>query len=387
MGWFLSLFLCLALIVYAHAGYPVLMALLARLRKKPVKSDGSLPPGLSVVMSVYNAEQRIQDRLKNLLLCRWPGELDIVVFCDGCTDDTAAKVEAMNDPRLRVLSRPQQQGKASALNAAIPACRFPLVVLCDARQDFDSEALVRLAAPFSDPHVGAVSGRLEIATSASGSGQGVDLYWKIERKLREWEGIYDSVIGCTGAICAVRRDLFQPLHPATILDDVVLPMRIAVAGHRVLYVPEAIAYDPQTLDPALEKKRKLRTLAGNYQMMEQFPGWLLPWKNRTWWQLISHKYLRLAVPWLLLAVLLLSLLAPKTPLILLLLAGQAAAYGAALLGLLLPGLKLRFLTIPAGFLLLQWTCLRALAAYFRARRDALSLWQASPVKAGTPGPP
>lgn len=378
--WLLLLLTCLLLIAYAHAGYPLWMALLARLRPKPVKTDGTLPAGLSVVMSVYNAESRIQERLRNLLACEWPGELEIVVFCDGCTDATADKVAALADPRVRVMSHPQQRGKATALNEALPACRYPVVVLCDARQDFHPQALMELAKPFADAGVGAVSGLLEIAASASGSGQGVDLYWKIERKLREWEGRYDSVIGCTGAIYAIRRQLFQPLHPATILDDVVVPMRIAVAGNRVLYAPTAIAYDPQTLDPALEKKRKLRTLAGNYQMMEHFPGWILPWRNRTWWQLISHKYLRLAVPWLMLAVLILSVLATPSPLVVLLLAGQVLAYGAAALGLLFPQMKLRLFSIPAGFLLLQVTCLRALGAYFKARRDALSLWQAAPVK-------
>lgn len=382
--WLLLLIICLLLIGYAHAGYPLLMAVLARFGPQPPRTDGSLPAGISVVLSVFNAESRIQSRLQNLLACRWPGEMEIVVFCDGCTDATAEKVTELKDARLRVISHPQQRGKATALNEAIPTCRFPVVILCDARQDFHPDALVELGTPFSDPRVGAVSGLLEIASSATGSGQGVDLYWKIERKLREWEGRFDSVIGCTGAIYAIRRDLFQPLHPATILDDVVVPMRILVRGFRVLYAPGAVAYDPQTLDPGLEKKRKLRTLAGNYQMIEHFPGWLLPWENRCWWQLISHKYLRLAVPWLLVAVLVLSLAAPKSPVVWLLLAGQAAAYGAAAAGLLLPGLKARLFTVPAGFLLLQITCLRALGAYFQARRDALSLWQAVPVKSPPP---
>lgn len=378
--WSLFLLICLLLIAYAHVGYPILMALLARGRGQASNEDDSLPDGISIVLSVYNAEARIQERLNNLLACRWPGDLEIVVFCDGCTDATAQKVAALADPRLRVMENPQQRGKATALNEAIPTCRYPIVVLGDARQDFHPEALMELTRPFVRPEVGAVSGLLEIAASTTGCGQGVDLYWKIERKLREWEGQYDSVIGCTGAIYAIRRDLFQPLDAATILDDVVVPMRIVTQGYRVLYAPRAIAYDPQTLDPVLEKKRKLRTLAGNYQMIEHFPAWLLPGSNRTWWQLISHKYLRLAVPWLLLAVLLISLGAPKTPFIWLLLLGQMSAYGAALVGFLLPGLKLRLFTIPAGFLLLQLTCLRALGAYLEARKDALKLWQASPVK-------
>lgn len=374
--WIFLLAGSLCIIGYAHAGYPVVMALLARLRPQPPRPLEPLPEALSIVICVHNAELRIQDRLKNLLDGRWAGDVEVVVYCDGCTDSTAANVLAMNDRRIRLLESTQQKGKAAALNAAIPACRHPLVVLGDARQDFAPDALPALAAYFRDPQVGAVSGLLEIAASSSGSGQGVDLYWKIERKLREWEGLFDSVIGCTGAIYAIRRSLYQPLPEDTILDDVVVPMRIVTQGYRVGYAPEAVAYDPQSLQPQLEKKRKLRTLAGNYQMLERYPHWLLPWRNRTWWQLLSHKYLRLAVPWLLLAVFLMTLLAPWSPLVVLLLCGQIMAYGLAALGLAVPGLKHKAVSIPAGFLLLQWSCLRALGTYLEARQNALSLWQA-----------
>lgn len=375
----LLLLVCLGLLAYVHAGYPLLMALLARHRPRPLNAGAAPAEGLSVVLCVHNAAERIQDRLRNLRACRWPGDLDIVVFCDGCTDGTAERIAALADPGVRVLSHPQQRGKASALNEAIPACRHALVVLCDARQDFHPDALRHLAAPFTDPQVGAVSGLLEIAPSKTGGGQGVDLYWKLERKLREWEGRHDSVIGCTGAICAIRRDLFEPLRPDTILDDVVVPMRILAAGRRVFYEPQAVAWDPQALDPALEQRRKLRTLAGNYQLIEHFPEWLLPGGNRLWWALLSHKYLRLAVPWLLIATALLSLLAPPSPWIRGLQGAQLLAYGAALTGLLRPGWRFKAVTVPAGFLLLQLACLRAFAAYLQARRDALRLWQPTPL--------
>lgn len=378
---------CLGILGYAHVGYPALMAVLARLRRKPLQQLAPLPAALSVVICAHNAETRIQARIRNLLDSRWGGELEIIIYCDGCTDATAAKADALNDARVRVIQGGSQRGKASALNTAIPLCTHPLVILADVRQDYHPDAIPALAAYFRDPEVGAVSGKLEIAASASGSGQGVDLYWKIERKLREWEGAFDSVIGCTGAIYALRRDLYKPLHEATILDDVVVPMRIVASGHRVCYAPEAVAYDPQTLQPQLEKKRKLRTLAGNYQMLEQHPGWLLPWRNRTWWQLISHKYLRLAVPWLLLALVILALCAPWSPLTAVLLVGQAAAYGLAILGIVRPGLKFRPVSIASGYVLLQWSCLKALGAYLQARRDALTLWQAgaaSPAAAPVP---
>jgi cellulose synthase/poly-beta-1,6-N-acetylglucosamine synthase-like glycosyltransferase len=301
--------------------------------------------------------------------------LEIVIYCDGCTDDTAARLQGLADPRLRVIEVAERRGKAAGLNAAIPACAHERVVLGDVRQSFAEDTLEKLVAPFADPQVAAVSGLLEIADSASGGGRGVDFYWRLERQLREWEGRFDSVIGCTGAVCAIRRELFEPLPEDTLLDDVVIPMRMAVAGGRIIFEPQARAFDPQVLDPAREPIRKLRTLVGNYQMIERYPAWLLPWRNRLWWQLISHKYLRLLVPWLLIAIALLTLLAAKTALIWLLLVGQVLAYGAAAVGLRFPQLRHRLVTLPAGFVLLQWSCLKALLAYLKHRRDLLALWR------------
>lgn len=369
--------LLLALAAYSVAGYPLLMALLARWRPLPLNPAPAVnaSEGLSVVICTHNGGTQIVDRARNLLSCHWDGPLQIIVYCDGCTDDTAALLKALNEPRLHLIEKQERRGKAAGLNAAIPTCTYPRVVLCDGRQTFAEDTLEKLAAPFADSQVAAVSGLLEIAGSTSGGGQGVDLYWRIERKLREWEGQFDSVIGCTGAVCALRRDLYEPLPVDTLLDDVVIPMRLAVAGGRIVFEPTARAFDPQSLDPAREQLRKLRTLVGNYQLLERYPAWMLPWRNRLWWQLISHKYLRLLVPWLLIAIALLTLLAPKSALIGLLLAGQTLAYGAAAFGLAFPQVRHRALTLPAGFVLLQWSCLKALLAYAKNRRDLLALWR------------
>jgi cellulose synthase/poly-beta-1,6-N-acetylglucosamine synthase-like glycosyltransferase len=313
--------------------------------------------------------------LHNLYSCDWSGPLEVIVFCDGCSDSTAELARSTSHANLRIVESPTPRGKAAGLNVALPLCTYPLVVLCDVRQSFAPDALQKLVAPFADPTVAAVSGLLDIAPSDTGSGRGVDLYWRLETFLRTWEGQFDSVIGCTGAICAIRRDLYTPLPEDTLLDDVVIPMRLAVAGRRVLYEPAARAFDPQSLDPEREKTRKRRTLVGNFQMMERYPAWMLPWKNRLWWQLICHKYLRLLVPWLLIAVALLTALAPKTPFILLLIIGQGGAYTCALAGWLLPRVRSRFLTVPTGFMLLQFSCLTAFFAYLKHRKNYLALWQ------------
>jgi cellulose synthase/poly-beta-1,6-N-acetylglucosamine synthase-like glycosyltransferase len=381
-----AILVCIVLIAYSLFGYPLLISILFRFRPAASPHPPSIPSSatpLSVVLCVHNASSLIDARLKNLLSCTWTGPLEVVVYCDGSTDDTAARLQSWASKGVKIIESPHQRGKASGLNAAIPTCTSPIVVLCDVRQSFAPDALENLVAPFAHPKVGAVSGCLTITPSDSGGGRGVDLYWRLESKLRQWEGQFDSVIGCTGSICAIRRDLFQSLPEDTLLDDVVIPMQIAYAGHRVLYASSAIAFDPQTLDPKVEKKRKLRTLVGNFQMIERYPEWMTPVKCRLWWQLISHKYLRLLVPWLLIAIAFLSVMAPKTSFIRLLIIAQSAAYGCAAIGLLLPHLRNRMLTVPAGFVLLQFSCLTAFFAYLKHRKNYLSLWQKPAISRST----
>ncbi len=371
----LLLFFSLFAVFYAQVGYACIMWLLARRFPRSAAQQEPMPEAISIILCVHNGAEKIQQRLQNLAACEWAGPREILVFCDGGSDDTANLATQAGVVGVRVMKSPNQRGKWAALNDAIKAATHPIVILADLRQTFDPQALRMLAAAFQDPAVGAVSGLLDIAVSDSGGGRGVDLYWRMERKLREWEARFDSVIGCTGAIYAIRKELYDDLPPGTILDDVVVPMRIALKGHRIAYEPQAVAFDPQTLDPVKEKERKLRTLVGNYQMIEQHPEWLLPWSNRLWCQLLSHKYARLPVPWLLALVALLTLAAPKTPVVWFLLWAQATCYTLGVLGSAFPQLRARYFSVPAGFLLLQWSCARALFAHLQSRRDPLSLWK------------
>ncbi|WP_397384153.1 glycosyltransferase [Prosthecobacter sp.] len=373
----LLLFTLLFAVFYIQVGYACIMWLLARVFPKRLNTIDPLPDAITIVLCVHNGAAHIQQRLQNLADCEWVGIREFLVFCDGCDDDTATLASQSCVECVRVMSSPTQRGKWAALNDAIQAASHPVVVFADLRQTFDTQAIQNLTHAFRDPRVGAVSGLLEIAASDSGGGRGVDLYWRMERKLREWEARFDSVIGCTGAIYAIRKKAFQKLTPGTILDDVIVPMQIAIQGWRVTYNPQAIAFDPQRLDPIKEKSRKRRTLVGNYQMFELFPSWLLPWRNRLWWQLISHKYSRLFVPWMLMAILVLTIASLKTPLIWFLLGIQMICYALGIIGCMFPHFKSRLLTIPSGFLLLQVTCARALFSYVKCRRDPLSLWQPS----------
>jgi len=221
-------------------------------------------------------------------------------------------------------------------------------VLCDARQRFAPHTIPELVANFSDPELGAVSGSLEIDPAATGVGGGVDFYWKLEKFIRASEGRFSSTIGATGAVYAIRRELFQPIPDDTLLDDVVIPLQIAVNhGRRISFDPTAPAYDPQTTDPAREKRRKLRTLAGNFQMFAQHPDWGLPWRTGLWWQLLSHKCSRIVTP-----VFMVTMLASNAAL-----AGRPLYreifYAHVALGLALPALRWKPFSVPAGFVFLN----------------------------------
>jgi poly-beta-1,6-N-acetyl-D-glucosamine synthase len=128
-------------------------------------------------------------------------------------------------------------------------------------------------------------------------GDGVGLYWRYEKWLRRNESLVWSTLGATGAIYAMRRHLWLPLPGDTLLDDVLAPMRVVLAGSRVVFEEQARAFDRAAVDAAAETRRKRRTLAGNYQILVHEPRLLLPWANPVWVQYLSHKIGRLLVPW------------------------------------------------------------------------------------------
>ena len=359
-------------LAYTFFGYGLLMQLLARGRT--IERDASATPrDVCVVIVAHNEETRIAARIENLLASDYPpSKLRLLLVSDGSTDETVARAQTLAPERVTIVSQFTRAGKSAGLNTALAHTTSEIVVFTDARQRFAPDAITRLAAHFAHPWIGAVSGALEIDASSSATGAGVDAYWRYEKRLRAAESRFDSCIGCTGAIYAIRRTLFAPIPPDTLLDDVVIPMQIAARGARVIHDSSAHAFDPQTLDPSSEQRRKKRTIAGNFQMLFRHPEWLLPWRHRLWWQLLSHKYLRLAAPLFLLTALAANITLATHPFYRATLAVQILFYTAAVFGFL-PGFRrLRILALPAGFVFLNVMTLRGFLYYFR--RGTLAGW-------------
>jgi poly-beta-1,6-N-acetyl-D-glucosamine synthase len=301
-----------ALLAYTYCGYPAWLWMRLRLRNRPVKR-ASFAPRVSIVMAVRNEAAVIERKLKNLLALDYPaGSSEIVVVSDGSTDATNQVLDYYAaDGRIRILINPVSRGKAACLNDAMAAVRGEIVLFTDARQQIESQALRLLTDTFADSEVGCASGELMLGDPAAGEHiRGMGLYWQVEKNVRQMESASASVVGATGAIYAVRRDLIVPVPTGTILDDVYIPMHVVRQGYRVIFVPDARAWDVADQGHEREFSRKVRTLSGNYQLVQLAP-WLLSSQNPIRFEFISHKLLRLLAPFLLLAAFLSSLLLPE----------------------------------------------------------------------------
>jgi len=300
-----------ALIAYTYLGYPLWLWIRSRWCRKRVRC-GPYIPFLSIIMVVHNEEKVLPRKLRNLLEMNYPTELlEIVVISDGSTDSTnQILAEHRANPHMRVIFNPQQQGKAAGLNAAMSSVRGEIVVFTDARQQIESDAIRVLVENFADPEIGCASGELMLGDPETGEAeQGMGVYWKIEKAVRELESAAGSVVGATGAIYAIRRKFLVSVPGGTILDDVYIPMHVARRGARVIIDPRARAWDSPDQGTAREFNRKVRTLSGNYQLLHLAP-WLLTTANPLRFQFVSHKLLRLVVPFALLATLVASCLTP-----------------------------------------------------------------------------
>ena len=309
---------------YVYVGYPLLLAVWSRLAPRPVRRAG-WEPTVSLLIAARNERDTIARKIDNCLSLDYPPhKLQIVVSLDGPTDGTD-RVVREHAVAVDVVGSVRHQGKAAALNRAVAAATGEILVFCDARQRIDPHAVRELVADLADPSVGAVTGELVlVAEDGREAADGVGLYWRYEKALRSMESRIHSTVGASGALYAVRRSLFVTLPDETILDDVMVPLRVVLGGKRIVFEPRARAYD-RVCPPKSEFDRKVRTLAGNFQLVTLMPEVLRPWRNPVFLQFLSHKIGRLMVPYCL-VLLLASNLLLREGLYLLFLAGQTTWY-------------------------------------------------------------
>jgi|HubBroStandDraft_4_1064222.scaffolds.fasta_scaffold06582_4 biofilm PGA synthesis N-glycosyltransferase PgaC len=342
-------------VLYVYLLYPVLIWALAGVRQERRGAGAQQTPApFSVVLAVHDEAARISSRLDELVTqIRTTGRSgEVIVVADGCTDATAALARAHPSPLVQVIELPENEGKARALSRGSEVAKGDILVFADARQRWAPTSLQRLLENFNRPEVGAVTGELVLDVPDGVLG-GVGLYWRYEKWLRRNEGRLHSTVGVSGSISAVRRELFRPIPRGVLLDDLYWPLQVVMQGRRVAYDERAVAYDRLPERPTDEFRRKVRTLSGNFQLAAMLPQALLPWRNPIWAQFVSHKLLRLVVPWMLLGVFLASSLLDGT-IYRIALVAQVIFYGLALIALAGgPGSRWRLATSAAAFVVLN----------------------------------
>jgi cellulose synthase/poly-beta-1,6-N-acetylglucosamine synthase-like glycosyltransferase len=341
-----------AMIVYAQLGYPLLMRLWAGLCRKRTRPDPWPEPELpkvSLIIPAFNEEVVLRSKLENSLQIDYPREkLEIIVASDGSRDRTVEIATQFLTAGVVLIDNPVNRGKATVLNEAIERASGEVLCLCDANVMFRREALRTLVDWLREPQVGAVTGDVRLQSGDSEFGEGESFYYRMERQLQCDETTLGSTMGVDGGMYVIRRELFRPIPPETVLDDFLISMNVIRAGRQIVYEPEAIALENGTPKSTDEFRRRVRVAAGVSQTLKrrQFPSLFQIGDFYRW---VSHKLVRWLGPLAFVALAASSLSLWNSGWVYrLAVASQILFYGLALCGWLAPR-SLRFGAVNVAF--------------------------------------
>ncbi|QDV18626.1 Beta-monoglucosyldiacylglycerol synthase [Gimesia panareensis] len=379
----------LALIAYAYAGYPLLVWLLSRrLDRQENTTEKSEAvrtqelPFVSIIIAAYREEDVILERLNNLVLLDYPPDkLEILIGCDGNEDLTGELVSTFNDSRIRLLQFEERRGKSSVLNDCVPAARGEILVFSDANTHMDRQCIKQLVRHFDDETIGGVCGQLILEDAATG--KNVDgLYWKYENFLKQCETSLGAVLGVNGALYALRKSIYTPIPPETIIDDFLIGMRVHLAGRRLIYDGSAFATEETATSVQAEFKRRVRIGTGGFQSLRHLKGLLSPRYGYIAFAFWSHKLMRWFCPVFMTVALLANLCLLSQPLYQVTLLGQGLFYLSAFLGMKLGsggGLVRKLCRVPGMFVqmnlalgmgLFRWLFTRQTGTWERTARSS-----------------
>ena len=375
-------------ILYTYAGYPVAMWLLARWRPRPWKV-APITPSVSIVLAVHNGVSLLPRKIQHLLDLDYPNIKEIIIVSDGSTDGTAELLARQQSSLIKTIVLAEHVGKAVAVNAGVAKATADVILFVDIRPEIAPGAIQQLVSNFADPRVGCVAGQLtlrqeehdDVAAAVGG------LYWRYEQWIRNCEALFDSPVGVYGGFYAIRRELVVPQPAGMILDDMFQPLSIIRQGYRSVIDPQARVYDKWPEKFAGEFQRKVRTLAGNFQLFQLAP-WTLTPQNRVLFQLVSHKVMRLVVPYLLVLLFISAVfLSAGSPLYAAFAALQILGWSLAILGLRYQIPVLRRVAAPVSALLvLNAAAIAGLYTFLFTRGPLWKIWNSSQPESIRPRP-
>jgi cellulose synthase/poly-beta-1,6-N-acetylglucosamine synthase-like glycosyltransferase len=294
----IAAWISLAMVVYVYAGYPLLLVVLSRIRPAPPINKQSIYPSVSLIISCYNEEEILREKLLNSLEIDYPSEkFEILVVSDGSTDQTDTIATQFADKGVRLIRVEGRKGKTACLNRAVAESTGKIIVFSDANALYEADAIGHLVGNFADETVGYVVGYAKyVDVAATAASKSEDSYWQYERCIKKMESSVHSIVGGDGAIYAIRRELYKALRPSDI-NDFVNPLQIIAQGYRGIYEPAAVCCETTSGSFAKEFKRKVRIVNRSFNGLLRVKSVLNPLKTGVYSLLvISHKLLRWFVP-------------------------------------------------------------------------------------------
>jgi cellulose synthase/poly-beta-1,6-N-acetylglucosamine synthase-like glycosyltransferase len=363
-----------AALSYTYAGYPLLLLIMSRLRPREVRR-GAFERSVSVIVTAYNEERDLAAKLENTLALDYPRELlEIIVASDCSTDRTDEIAHAFADRGVRLARQPQRLGKTAAQNMAVAEARGEIILFSDATSLYERDVLRVMMPSFADPTVGCVAGRLIYVDPAeSRVGRGARSYWSYETFLKRHESRVCSLIGASGCLYAVRRSAYVALYPEA-CSDFIIATKMVEQNLRSVYEPAAVCTEETNRQIDKELKMRVRVIAQTFTDLWRHRAMMNPLRSGFYAvQLLSHKVLRYAVPFFLIAILATSgILARYSMLYRIVFVSQLGCYLGALGAWMLEraGVHSRMLALPQYFVLFNLAALIACYQFLRGERYA-----------------
>lgn len=287
--WLFLFWASLALAVYTYAGYPIILYGIGRLRaRREAPTTAATPPSVCLIISAFNEENVIRQKIENSLALERAGPMTILVASDGSSDRTVAIAREYEDHGVRVHHSNARRGKNAVLNEAVRTLDHDVIVFTDANSLLAPDAIARLLSRFNDRSVGCVVGELKYSHDVTAVGQGESLYWRYESRVKIWESRLGSVLVANGSIFALRRPLFRDLF-SDVANDFQTPFDVANLGFGIVYEPGAVAVErsAELWEEEFDRKVRivLRGLTGFGRLHSRMHGLRL-------WQFVSHKLIR-----------------------------------------------------------------------------------------------
>lgn len=357
-----------SLIVFTYAGYSLVILALSRIVRHPVK-QAPIEPKVTYLITAYNEEKNIAAKLEQVLTLDYPKDkLEIIVASDGSTDRTDKIVKEFADRGVKLIRVEGRVGKTETQNQAVRQASGEIVIFSDATTRYERSAIRHIIRNYADSAVGAVSGRYEYCNPTGAAiGLGSILFWRYENLIKTLQTNIKTITGCCGCIYSVRREAYTPL-PADIISDLVEPLKVLEKGYRIVFEPEAIAFEETTEKSKEEFNMRVRVITRGMRGLLFMKTLFNPFRySFVAFQLFSHKVLRWLIPIFLLIALVSNLFLVGVAFYNVTLMFQLIFYALALIGFVTEkhNILVKPLTIPLYFVTVN---LAAVVAMYRIWR-------------------